>query len=103
MTGTGAKKGSGEKGLLCFFDKATLEPVRKIGVVPDGSVTSFIWNDHTNQIIVGGTDGTRALYNPTMSQKGALLCIGKHKREKDGDVTLAEHQIYNPHALPMYR
>ena len=68
-----------------------------------GSVVSVHWQPHLNQIALGTTEGTRVLYDPKMSQKGACLCVGKHKRAADYDVAVNPGMIHNPHALPMYK
>jgi len=103
LTGTSCKKDEGKAGMLCFWDCQTFQPVRQIGLVPDGGVTAIKWNEHLNQLIVGGSDGTHVLYSPNASQKGAMLCVGKHVRPKEHDVTVGQAIIWNPHALPMYR
>jgi len=103
MTGTGCRKNEDGTGYLYIWDAKTFKLVRQLGLVPDGSVTSMLWSEHTNQIAVGGSDGTRVLYSPKTSKKGAMLCVGKHARKQDFDVSLGNQIIVNPHALPMYR
>jgi WD repeat-containing protein 70 len=103
MTGSGSKKGDGGQGNLHFWDAESFEPVRTMGIVPDGSVVSMNWQPHLNQIVLGTTEGTRVLYSPSLSQKGACLCVGKHKRAADFDSTITAGVIHNPHALPMYK
>lgn len=52
------------------------------------------------------SDGkTRVLFDPRLSNKGALLTASKApKREKDpSDYTSGVGAIYSPEALPMYR
>ena len=43
-----------------------------------------LWHKGINQIFAGCSDGvTRLLYSPRLSNKGALLCVGKAARKKD--------------------
>ena len=47
---------------------------------------------------------TTVLYDPRFSTKGAVLTAGKApKREKDPSDYAITPEIYNPHALRMYR
>jgi len=103
MTGTGCRKGEDGKGLLHLWDAKTFMPVKKMGLCENGSVVTMNWSEHLNQLIVGTSDGTRVLYSPKQSQKGAMLCVGKHARKSDFDVTVNPGIIVNPHALPMYK
>ena len=42
--------------------------------------------------------------SPNPNHNGrAMLCVGKHARKQDFDVSLGNQIIVNPHALPMYR
>ena len=66
----GCRKNEDGTGYLYIWDAKTFKLVRQLGLVPDGSVTSMLWSEHTNQIAVGGSDGTRVLYSPKTSKKG---------------------------------
>lgn len=46
---------------------------------------------------------THVLYSPQKSVRGALLCVTRAPRKKDGMGYNAPHVIHNPHALPMFR
>lgn len=43
------------------------------------------------------------LYDPTLSEKGALVCVARAPRKKSIDDFEAKPVIHNPHALPLFR
>lgn len=47
--------------------------------------------------------GTHVLYDPTLSEKGALVCVARAPRKKSIDDFEAKPVIHNPHALPLFR
>lgn len=47
--------------------------------------------------------GTHILYDPTISEKGALVCVARAPRQKSIDDFVANPVIHNPHALPLFR
>lgn len=47
--------------------------------------------------------GTHILYDPTLSEKGALVCVARAPRQKSVDDFVANPVIHNPHALPLFR
>lgn len=47
--------------------------------------------------------GTHILYDPSISQRGALVCVGRAPRKKSIDDFEPEPVIHNPHALPLFR
>lgn len=47
--------------------------------------------------------GTHILYDPTLSEKGALVCVARAPRKKSMDDFEAKPVIHNPHALPLFR
>ena len=93
------------------------------------SVVPICWHPKLNQLLVGVSDpgaarragnsiklggGGRvvALFSPTLSERGVLLALSrvgggakKPRRDEDGAVAVSERpaEIYNPHALPLYR
>lgn len=101
VTGTSAKKGA--NGQLVFIDRSTLTISHTLDVVPNGSAVVSLWHPHINQIVVGGTDGTRVLYSPSLSNKGALLCAGRKARVGNTLESALGTTIYNPNALPLYQ
>ena len=63
--------------MLHIYDKATLQPVRKVGV-PTGSIVSLAWHAKINQLFVGSSGGhVHCLYDPNMSENGILRAVGK--------------------------
>ncbi|XP_062021560.1 uncharacterized protein LOC133738124 [Rosa rugosa] len=107
LTGTSIERESTTGGLLCFFDRAKLELVSKVGISPTCSVVQCAWHPKLNQIFATSGDksqgGTHVLYDPTLSERGALVCVARAPRKKSVDDFVANPVIHNPHALPLFR
>ncbi|KAJ1416662.1 WD40/YVTN repeat-like-containing domain superfamily [Sesbania bispinosa] len=107
FTGTSVEKESSTGGLLCFFDRADLNLVSRVGISPTCSVVQCSWHPKLNQIFatVGNKSqgGTHILYDPTLSERGALVCVARAPRKKSIDDFEAKPVIHNPHALPLFR
>ncbi|KAF8007231.1 hypothetical protein BT93_K1282 [Corymbia citriodora subsp. variegata] len=107
MTGTSVERESTIGGLLCFFDRSKLELVSRIGISPTCSVVQCAWNPRLNQIFATSGDksqgGTHVLYDPTLSERGALVCVARAPRKKSVDDFELKPVIHNPHALPLFR
>lgn len=43
------------------------------------------------------------LYDPTLSERGALVCVARAPRKKSIDDFEAKPVVHNPHALPLFR
>ncbi|KAL3156845.1 hypothetical protein ABBQ38_001114 [Trebouxia sp. C0009 RCD-2024] len=104
LTGVSAQR-DGTGGALLFFDVNKLQLVRRIGTV--GSAVAVHWHSRLNQIFVGTGDKAggcvRALYDPTLSERGVLLCAARKPRTKDPLDFEAPVVIHTPHALPMFK
>ncbi|KAD3336572.1 hypothetical protein R6Q59_028693 [Mikania micrantha] len=107
LTGTSVERDSTTGGLLCLFDRERLEIVSKVGISPTCSVVQCAWHPKLNQIFATAGDkhqgGTHVLYDPTLSTRGALVCVARAPRKKSVDDFQAEPVIHNPHALPLFR
>ncbi|KAL1350151.1 hypothetical protein HN51_014301 [Arachis hypogaea] len=107
FTGTSVERESTVGGLLCFFDRANLELVSRVGISPSCSVVRCCWHPKLNQIFATVGDknqgGTHILYDPTISERGALVCVARAPRKKSIDDFEAKPVIHNPHALPLFR
>lgn len=107
LTGTSVERDSTTGGLLCLFDREKLELVSKVGISPTCSVVQCGWHPKLNQIFATAGDkhqgGTHVLYDPTLSTRGALVCVARAPRRKSVDDFQAEPVIHNPHALPLFR
>ncbi|XP_061343447.1 uncharacterized protein LOC133289498 [Gastrolobium bilobum] len=107
LTGTSLERESSTGGLLCFFDRVNLELVSKVGISPTCSVVQCSWHPKLNQIFATVGDksqgGTHILYDPTLSERGALVCVARAPRKKSIDDFEAKPVIHNPHALPLFR
>ncbi|EPS67899.1 hypothetical protein M569_06873, partial [Genlisea aurea] len=107
FTGTSVEKGGGQGGLLCFYDRAKLELISRVGVSPASSVVRCGWHPKLNQVFATAGDrregGTHVLYDPTVSERGALACVARAPRRLSVDDFQARPVIHNPHALPLFR
>ncbi|PPD95859.1 hypothetical protein GOBAR_DD07117 [Gossypium barbadense] len=107
LTGTSIEKESTVGGLLCFYDCSKLELVQRVGISPSCSVVQCAWHPRLNQIFATSGDksqgGTHVLYDPTLSERGALVCVARAPRKKSVDDFEAPLVIHNPHALPLFR
>ena len=52
LTGTSIERESTTGGLLCFFDRAKLELVSKVGISPTCSVVQCAWHPKLNQVLL---------------------------------------------------
>ncbi|GAA0144889.1 hypothetical protein LIER_05213 [Lithospermum erythrorhizon] len=106
LTGTSVEKDSTTGGLLCFYDREKLELVSRIGISPC-SVVQCTWHPRLNQIFATSGDKhqgeTHVLYDPSFSDRGALVCVARAPRKKSVDDYEAAPLIHNPHALPLFR
>uniref|UniRef100_J3N380 Uncharacterized protein n=1 Tax=Oryza brachyantha TaxID=4533 RepID=J3N380_ORYBR len=107
FTGTSIEKDGENGGLLCFFDRRKLELVSRVGISPQYSVIRCLWHPRINQVFATVGDkkegGTHILYDPSISQRGALVCVGRAPRKKSVDDYEVQPVIHNPHALPLFR
>lgn len=107
LTGTSVERDSPIGGLLCFYDREKLELVSRIGISPTCSVVQCAWHPKLNQVFATTGDksqgGTHVLYDPTLSERGALVCVARAPRTKSVDDFAVQPLIHNPHALPLFR
>ncbi|KAF2292673.1 hypothetical protein GH714_026631 [Hevea brasiliensis] len=107
LTGTSVERESTTGGLLCFYDREKLDLVSRVGISPTCSVVHCMWHPKLNQIFATSGDksqgGTHILYDPTLSERGALVCVARAPRKKSVDDFEAQPVIHNPHALPLFR
>ncbi|PPS00970.1 hypothetical protein GOBAR_AA19702 [Gossypium barbadense] len=102
LTGTSVEKESTVGGLLCFYDCSKLELVQRVGISPCCSVVQCAWHPRLNQE-TKAKEGLMSLYDPTLSERGALVCVARAPRKKSVDDFEAPLVIHNPHALPLFR
>lgn len=50
LTGTSVERDSTTGGLLCFYDRAKLELVSRVGISPTCSVVQCAWHPKLNQV-----------------------------------------------------
>ena len=51
LTGTSVEKNNTTGGLLCFYDRAKMELVSRVGISPTYSVVQCAWHPRINQVI----------------------------------------------------
>ncbi|KAH8092076.1 nucleotide binding protein [Aureococcus anophagefferens] len=116
-----ARRGArtGGRGSLRFFsvggpahevhrEAGGYRPLVSLGVGDVGaSCVCVLWHDRIKHVLAGGTDGaTRALYDPELSQKGALMSVRRNHAPRHVATDSAHvdaSSIVNPNALPMFR
>eukprot|EP00903_Cladosiphon_okamuranus_P014177 g13174.t1 len=109
VCGTNVRPKSDETGVLKFFDvyTAETEPQLEVNAAPDASVARVVWHSQTNQVICStSAGGVRVMYDPAISDKGAMLSVGRSHSRLNTNMFLPKHavgEVYAPHALPMFR
>ncbi|ERN19060.1 hypothetical protein AMTRI_Chr10g8200 [Amborella trichopoda] len=107
FTGTSVERDGKSGGMLCFYDRKKLELVSRVGISPTCSVVRCAWHPKLNQVFATVGDkkqgGTHILYDPSLSEKGALVCVARAPRKKSIDDFEVKPAIHNPHALPLFR
>ncbi|GAA6010590.1 hypothetical protein JCM10207_007752 [Rhodosporidiobolus poonsookiae] len=95
-------------GRLVVFETDGLRKVRELDM-GEYSVVRVAWHGKINQILATLSSGSiRVLYSPTLSQKGALLCVTRPTRRPQIDdftsfASDADRPIIAPHSLPMFK
>ncbi|KAK6383853.1 hypothetical protein LTS17_003145 [Exophiala oligosperma] len=80
-----------ESGDLYILNPATLKPELVTAVTPGSPLISVLWHDKLNQIVTGSANAeTRVLFNPKISNKGAVMVMSKppKRRHVDDDPSL---------------
>ncbi len=91
-TGVSCRKGE-EFGRLLFFSRETSDLKYEIKV-NNGGVIRSSWHPKLNQIIVGSSNGTlKVYYDPERSERGAKLCVVKHRRKYRESYEIIQPQI----------
>jgi len=103
VTGSSVQKGKGTA-QLTFVSTRTMERVAQTAM--DGaSIVGLQWHPRLNQILLGNADGgAYVLYDPQLSERGAMLCATREPPKRSGSVyTGGGMQIVTPNALPMFK
>ncbi|CAN0016104.1 unnamed protein product, partial [Discosporangium mesarthrocarpum] len=110
VCGTNVAPRTGDRGSLRFFDVFTADTTPQLEVVaagPGASVIRAEWHGRTQQIAVTTSGGeVRFLYDPMMSEKGAMLSAGRTHKRLNANIFAPAHgvgNVHTPHALPMFR
>ncbi|PJF19742.1 hypothetical protein PSACC_00395, partial [Paramicrosporidium saccamoebae] len=99
-----ARKGK-SSGSVAFFDTVSLEAVTEPVCIGDSSAVSLLWPTVLNQLIVGCGDGNvQMLYDPQLSQKGAILPLSRSNvKKKESMMAFTVGGIQTPNALPLFK
>ena len=63
-----------------------------------------LWHPKMNQIFMTTGNGlVKVFYDALKSNRGVTLCATKPVKRKTGESFVANSQVLNPHALPMYK
>ncbi|KIY94244.1 putative Gastrulation defective protein 1 like protein [Monoraphidium neglectum] len=106
MTGTAAEdpRNDAGGGTVVFVDVKEQRVVRALGMPAHAAAVK--WHDRINQIFVGvgnrKSGGTHVLYDPSFSERGALLPVARAPRAASA-LDFVPLCIKTPHALPMFR
>ncbi|CBJ29493.1 conserved unknown protein [Ectocarpus siliculosus] len=109
VCGSNVRPKSHAMGVLKFFNvyTAEAEPELEVNAAPEASVARVVWHAQTNQVICStSAGGVRVMYDPAISDKGAMLSAGRSHSRLNTNMFLPKHavgEVYAPHALPMFR
>ncbi|CAM9555038.1 unnamed protein product [Ectocarpus sp. 4 AP-2014] len=109
VCGSNVRPKSDATGVLKFFNvyTAEAEPELEVNAAPEASVARVVWHAQTNQVICStSAGGVRVMYDPAISDKGAMLSAGRSHSRLNTNMFLPKHavgEVYAPHALPMFR
>lgn len=66
----------------------------EVNAAPDASVARVVWHSQTNQITCSTSAGSvRVMYDPAISDKGAMLSSGRKHRRLDANIFLPRHAV----------
>ncbi|KAE8224349.1 hypothetical protein CF319_g2730 [Tilletia indica] len=81
-----SKQGSGKSGEIVVLFRNDLSTVRTFapsGVTPSTSIIKLQWHPKINQLFASTSQGSVSIfYSPTLSARGALLCVDRHVRSR---------------------
>lgn len=68
--------------------------VAEVNAAPDASVGRVVWHPQTNQIICSTSKGgIRVMYDPAISDKGAMLSAGRSHSRLNTNMFLPKHAV----------
>lgn len=66
----------------------------EVNAAPDASVGRVVWHPQTNQIICStSAGGVRVMYDPAISDKGAMLSAGRSHSRLNTNMFLPKHAV----------
>lgn len=102
ITGTSTRPGV-QNGKLIVFEREGLKKIDEL-IISESSVIRTLWHPKINQIFLTTGNGmAKAFYDMEKSLKGLTLCAMKPIKRKTMGTFAIEPQVFNPHALPMYK
>ena len=73
-------------GDLHILNPATLRPELTTPITPGSPLISVLWHEKLNQIVTGSANAeTHVLFNPKLSQKGAMMILSKAPKRRHVD------------------
>lgn len=108
LTCTSVRPGTGD-GTVEVFDRAAVESGERgatcsLKVASKCSAVALAWHDKINQLVVGcGNGAVRVMFDPSLSNKGALLSVGRAPKRRDASDLIQAVAVHTPNALPMYK
>ncbi len=70
------------------------------------SLSQWLTSHHLQILATTGDKkegATHVLYDPAISERGALVCVARAPRKKSAQDFQAKPVVHNPHALPLFR
>lgn len=65
-----------------------------MNAAPDASVARVVWHSQTNQVICStSAGGVRVMYDPAISDKGAMLSAGRSHSRLNTNMFLPKHAV----------
>lgn len=66
----------------------------EVNAAPDASVARVVWHSQTNQVICStSAGGVRVMYDPAISDKGAMLSAGRSHSRLNTNMFLPKHAV----------
>ena len=66
----------------------------EVNAAPGASVARVVWHSQTNQVICSTSEGSvRVMYDPAISDKGAMLSAGRSHSRLNTNMFLPKHAV----------
>jgi len=79
---------------LCLERTAAVTHATEVNAAPEASVARVVWHSQTNQVICStSAGGVRVMYDPAISDKGAMLSAGRSHSRLNTNMFLPKHAV----------